>query len=138
MVGLVWACLVCATYAVAVRPCVSRRTVLNAAGLASSWGACTKQARAVRTGEELFEKSCAACHAEGGNIVVRGKTLSKKDLEKNGYATMASIEDLITRGKNAMPGFGESCEPKRACTYGPRLTSTEIAEIAAYAGTAWP
>lgn len=92
-------------------------------------------------GSQLFAQSCAACHSNGGNIVARGKTLHQRDLDKNGYESLESIEALIAKGKNAMPGYGELCEPKRACTYGPRLSSAQIADVASYvqaeARTGW-
>lgn len=92
---------------------------------------------------QLFESSCAACHAGGGNIVARGgKTLEAADLAKNGYTDLDSLTSIIANGKGAMPGYGEQCQPKRACTFGPRLADAEIRDIASYvqtqAGEGWP
>ena len=35
----------------------------------------------------------------------------------------------MTMGKNQMPGFGEACAPKPACTFGARLSDADIAEV---------
>jgi cytochrome c6 len=39
---------------------------------------------------------------------------------------------LIERGKGKMPGYGESCAPKGACTFGARLDADEIDALATY------
>ena len=56
-------------------------------------------------GAVLFEAKCAACHAGGGNVVARGKTLDRAALTANNV----DIEAIVTMGKNQMPGFGEAC-----------------------------
>ena len=77
----------------------------------------------------LFETHCAGCHANGGNIIRRGKTLKPKALQRNGYDTPTAIAQIITQGKGAMTAFGD------------RLSPTEIDAIAQYvltqAETGW-
>mmetsp|Transcript_33219 Transcript_33219/g.106055 ORF Transcript_33219/g.106055 Transcript_33219/m.106055 type:complete len:138 (+) Transcript_33219:13-426(+) len=82
--------------------------------------------------EALFEANCAACHAGGGNVVSRGKTLKMGDLEANASADMASLVRIIADGKGAMPGYGETCAPKGACTFGKRLSDDDIEVLAKY------
>jgi cytochrome c6 len=80
-------------------------------------------------GESLFSVQCAACHAHGGNIVRRGKTLKQKALVRNGYGDVDAIAQLITQGKGAMPAYAD------------RLSAQEIGAIAQYvhqkANTGW-
>ena len=77
-------------------------------------------------GAVLFEAKCAACHAGGGNVVARSKTLDRAALTANNVEDIATI---VTMGKNQMPGFGEACAPKPACTFGARLSDADIAEV---------
>jgi cytochrome c6 len=56
---------------------------------------------AATSGEDLFKLHCAACHADGGNIINPKKTLKKADLEANG---VKSSKDII--GKMRKPGQG--------------------------------
>ncbi|KAK4523277.1 hypothetical protein GAYE_PCTG50G1170 [Galdieria yellowstonensis] len=60
----------------------------------------------------LFEQNCAACHANGGNIIfyARNKTLFPKALEKNGYRDKASIAQITKQGKGAMPGYANKLD----------------------------
>ena len=80
---------------------------------------------AMADGAVLFEAKCAACHAGGGNVVARGKTLDRAALTANNV----DIATIVTMGKNQMPGFGEACAPKPACTFGARLSDADIAEV---------
>jgi len=70
--------------------------------------------------EALFEANCAACHANGGNIVRRGKNLKQKALSRNGYDSAEAIGALVTQGKGAMPAYAD------------RLSEDEIEAIAQY------
>jgi cytochrome c6 len=56
---------------------------------------------AATSGEDLFKLHCAACHADGGNIINPMKTLKKSDREANGVKT---AKDII--GKMRKPGQG--------------------------------
>ena len=72
------------------------------------------------SGAKLFEVQCAGCHANGGNIVRRGKTLKLKALQKNGYATEAAIAEIVTNGKNNMSAYND------------RLSQAQIQDVSAY------
>lgn len=88
---------------------------------------------AAEQGTLLFQAKCVGCHAGGGNVVVRGgKTLSRPDLEANGVYSRAAVADIVGLGQGAMPGFGETCAPKGKCTFGPRLTESEITAVSLY------
>jgi cytochrome c6 len=52
------------------------------------------------TGEALFQKNCASCHPNGGNIFNARKTLSKKDLEANNITTAG---DIVKKIRNPGP-----------------------------------
>ncbi|MCT7972096.1 c-type cytochrome [Laspinema olomoucense] len=71
-------------------------------------------------GAKLFTVHCAGCHANGGNIIRRGKTLKLKALAKNHLDTQEAIAQLITQGKNPMPAYND------------RLSVTEIEAVGAY------
>ena len=68
----------------------------------------------------LFTKNCAGCHANGGNVVRRSKTLKQKALKRYGYDNVTKVSQIITNGKGVMSGYGD------------RLTSEEIGAIALY------
>ena len=70
--------------------------------------------------ENLFDANCAACHANGGNIIRRGKNLKQKALSRYGYDSAESIESLVRQGKGAMPSYVD------------RLNEDEIGAIAQY------
>ena len=88
-------------------------------------------APAFADGAVLFETKCAACHAGGGNVVARSKTLDRAALTAN---NALDIEAIVTLGKNQMPGFGAACAPKPACTFGARLSDADIAEVSKWVG----
>jgi len=71
-------------------------------------------------GKQIFEVNCAGCHPKGSNIIRRGKNLHSKALEKNGYNSVNSIEQIVTNGKNNMSAFHD------------RLTAEEINQVANY------
>ena len=91
---------------------------------------------------ELFARTCGGCHTGGGNIVELGATLRADALERNGYADAASVAKLIYAGKGKMPGYGEGCAPRGQCTFGARLSDSDIDKLAAYvleqAAAGWP
>ncbi len=53
-----------------------------------------------RSGKDLFEKNCAACHSGGGNILDPQKTLHKKDLERSNIRT---AQDIVRKMRNPGP-----------------------------------
>ena len=68
----------------------------------------------------LFTKHCAGCHAGGGNVVRRSKTLRQKALERYGYDNVTKIAQIITNGKGVMSSYRD------------RLSAEEIEAIAQY------
>lgn len=52
---------------------------------------------AQQTGESLFKQNCSPCHPDGGNILNKDKTLSKKDREMNNIKT---AEDIVKKMRN--------------------------------------
>lgn len=53
-------------------------------------------------GKKLFEKHCAACHKDGGNIMNAKKTLKKADMKANGVKGADGIVKLM---RNPGPGM---------------------------------
>ena len=80
--------------------------------------------------EKIFQVNCAGCHPHGGNIIRRGKNLSKKALQRNGFDSLEAMTTLIANGRNNMSAFAE------------RLTPEEIENVANYvlkqAENNWP
>lgn len=60
-----------------------------------------------KTGETGFKAHCAACHAGGGNIIKADKTLSHKDLQKNGVKTANDIVKLMRHPGPGMSTFNK-------------------------------
>ncbi len=56
---------------------------------------------------DLFIKNCAGCHIKGGNIVRRNKTLSQKDLLRNGIENPQEIAKIAREGIGSMSGYKE-------------------------------
>ena len=81
---------------------------------------------------ELFNKTCAGCHAAGGNIVAAGATLFPQDLQRNGVNDVDTIYTLVYGGKNKMPGYGQDCQPRGQCTFGARLSDDDVRGLAEY------
>lgn len=77
-------------------------------------------------------RGCVGCHAVGGNVVAPSATLFTNDLTKNGLNTKEDVSNLIALGRGKMPGYGEACAPKGACTFGARLDADEIDALATY------
>lgn len=71
-------------------------------------------------GAAVFSANCASCHAGGGNIVNRAKTLKKADLEEYGMYSAEAIIAQVTKGQGAMPAFGK------------KLKANQIEDVAAY------
>jgi cytochrome c6 len=71
-------------------------------------------------GAKVFTTNCAACHAGGGNVVNRAKTLKQEALEQYEMASLEAIQQQVMNGKNAMPAFKG------------RLTDEQIEDVAAY------
>ena len=62
----------------------------------------------------LFKSKCAMCHAEDGSgNSPAGKALKAKDLrsQETQSKSDAEISDVITKGRNKMPAFGQKLKP---------------------------
>ena len=55
-------------------------------------------------GKQAFEKQCASCHPNGGNIVNAQKPLSKKSLASHGIKTE---KDIVAKMRNPGPGMNK-------------------------------
>lgn len=71
-------------------------------------------------GAEIFSVHCAGCHANGGNIVRRNKTLKQKALKKYGMDSLEAIAALVENGKNNMSAYKD------------RLNAQQIEDVSAY------
>jgi len=49
-----------------------------------------------------FQKHCAACHPDGGNIINKAKSLSKAALAKNG---IKNWKDIVAKMRTPGPGM---------------------------------
>jgi len=62
----------------------------------------------------LFKSKCAMCHAEDGSgNTPSGKALKAKDLrsQETQSESDAEISEVITKGRNKMPAFGQKLKP---------------------------
>lgn len=73
--------------------------------LAFSTTAHAAQAAKKMPGEAGFKTHCAACHADGGNIIRPDKTLSRKDREKHGVKTAKDIVNTMRKPGEGMTVF---------------------------------
>jgi len=80
----------------------------------------------------FVSRGCVGCHAVGGNVVVPSATLFANDLTRNGLTTLDDVRRVIELGRGKMPGYGEACAPKGACTFGARLDAGEIDALASF------
>ena len=75
-------------------------------------GGDSAQAASPINGEAIFKMNCAACHANGGNIVKPTRTLSKKDREKSGLKTNKDLVKYMRSPDEEMPTFDENKLPE--------------------------
>jgi len=59
-------------------------------------------------GETKFKEHCAACHADGGNMIKADKTLSRTDREKNGIKTAKDIVKKMRKPGEGMTTFDKN------------------------------
>jgi cytochrome c6 len=71
-----------------------------------------EQVATQNSGEAGFREYCAACHADGGNIINPDKTLSKKDRERNGVKTAKDIIKIMRNPGGEMTMFDEETLPE--------------------------
>jgi cytochrome c6 len=117
-----------------VSPPLFRRVTQWATGLAIAASVITVHPSLAfaDTAEQTFASTCAGCHAGGGNIVRRDATLKLEDLTKYGIDSVDELYNVIYSGKGSMPGYGEGCTPKGACTFGRRLSENDVKDLAEY------
>ena len=71
-------------------------------------------------GGQIFGANCAACHANGNNVVNAQKTLKKEALKEYGKDTIEAISYQVKNGNGAMPAFGS------------KLSDADIEDVATY------
>lgn len=59
------------------------------------------------SGQELYEKLCAICHPNGGNIIKPDKTLFRKSLEAHDIKTSDDIVNVMRNPGKGMKKFTE-------------------------------
>ena len=69
---------------------------------------------------QLFELHCAGCHAQGGNILRRGKTLKLKALQQYKMDSAEAVIQIVAQGKGNMSAYQD------------RLSPAEIEAVAGY------
>ena len=72
-----------------------------------AWGATANEAVVLQRGGRLFENHCAGCHANGGNVIRRSKTLKRQDLLREGVKSAADVARIAAQGKGQMSGYGK-------------------------------
>jgi cytochrome c6 len=70
----------------------------------------------MNSGAKIFEMNCAGCHANGGNIIRRGKNLKKRALKRNGFESVAAISQIVTHGKGNMSAYEDRLTPEEINT----------------------
>ena len=73
-------------------------------------------ARAQSTGETLYKAKCAVCHgADGEGETAMGKANKLRELGSADVQKLSDTEltEIITKGKNKMPGYGKSLKPEQ-------------------------
>lgn len=66
-----------------------------------------------KTGEAKFKEHCAACHADGGNIIKTDRTLFRTDREKHGIKTANDIVKTMRKPGVGMPAFDKKTVPDK-------------------------
>ena len=70
------------------------------------WGEALLSGEAER-GAALFSAHCVGCHAGGGNILRRGKTLRLAALERQQLASPEAISRIAAAGLGQMSGYAK-------------------------------
>ena len=66
--------------------------------------------------ENIFKTKCAMCHAaDGSGKTAMGEKLKVRDLRSDEVQkqTDAELSQVITKGKNKMPGYEKSLKPEQ-------------------------
>lgn len=78
--------------------------------------ACRSALAADTDAASLFKSKCVQCHAENGSgNSPSGKALKAKDLRSPEIQSKSDseLEDVITKGQNKMPAFGQKLKPEQ-------------------------
>lgn len=81
--------------------------------LGLSMVASASAATAAIKGSAEFKEHCAACHADGGNLINPAKTLSKADRQKNGLKTSKDLIKIMRKPGPGMTVFDEKTLPEK-------------------------
>jgi cytochrome c6 len=73
----------------------------------------TAGSSAAETPAQLFALHCAGCHANGGNIIRRGKNLKARAMARHGVDSPAAVAAIITAGKGLMSAYGDRFTPEQ-------------------------
>lgn len=87
--------------------------ILLAAFLTAAPGFCADKKAVKIDGKKEFEKHCAVCHPNGGNIINPQKPLSAKSLKAN---KVTGVENIVATMRNPGPGmtkFDEKTIPNK-------------------------
>ena len=57
------------------------------------------------SGRNLFNRNCAGCHINGGNIIRRSKNLKISSLKRNGIDNPEAIAKIARQGVGIMSGY---------------------------------
>ena len=82
--------------------------VLVGAAICPSWLSAQSDSAA------LFKSKCAMCHGDDGSgSTATGRALKAKDLRSDEVqkTSDAELTDVITKGRNNMPAFGQKLKP---------------------------
>ena len=66
--------------------------------------------------DALFQKKCAMCHPNGGNVIRGNKGLQQDALERNGLKNAADIVNYLRKPGPDMPAFDNTALPDRDAT----------------------
>ncbi|SDM18417.1 cytochrome c6 [Geoalkalibacter ferrihydriticus] len=70
--------------------------------------AATPAAADLEAGETLFNQHCAACHADGGNVMRPERNLTHANLMERGLGTPESLRDYLRDPGPGMPAFNQN------------------------------
>ena len=70
--------------------------------LSAATGFCDTRRGEKIDGKIEFEKHCAVCHPNGGNIINKMRPLNRKSLKANG---VKSAKDIVSKMRNPGPGM---------------------------------
>jgi cytochrome c6 len=64
-------------------------------------------------GEDIFKARCIACHPDGGNTMMKEKTLHKNDLQANKLKTAGALVKYMRAPGPGMPKFDKKSLPDK-------------------------